>query len=224
MRKYYEAYDDRYRQVHGENLRWFMEAPSAIVAQTLSEFGVEKSAKLLEIGCGEGRDAKFLLDQGYDLLATDISSEAVSFCKRDNPWFSDRFRVLDCTKDRLDQKFDFIYAVAVVHMLVLDADRAAFYRFLRDQLTRKGIALVCTMGDGETERKSDVSTAFQLQERIHEQTGKTVHIAGTSYRAVSFKTFQRELEENGLEILKQGFTNIEPDYWKVMYAVVRRKS
>lgn len=223
-RKYYEAYDDRYRQVHRENLRWFMEEPSAIVEETLSEFQIPKTAKLLELGCGEGRDAKFLLHQGYDLLATDISSEAVSYCQKENPQFAGRFRTLDCTKDTLDTTCDFIYAVAVIHMLVLDEDRAAFYRFIHTHLSENGIALICTMGDGETERQSDISTAFELQERTHEQTGKTVHIAGTSYRGVSFETFDRELTENGLEILKQGFTDVQPDYYQMMYAVVKRKS
>lgn len=78
-RHYYEAYDDRYRQVHGENLRWFMEEPSPIVGQVLSEYGIPDNAKLLEIGCGEGRDARFLLKRGYDVLATDVSAEAVAY-------------------------------------------------------------------------------------------------------------------------------------------------
>lgn len=223
-RSYYEAYDDRYRQVHGENLRWFMEEPSPIVGQVLSEFRIPRTARLLEIGCGEGRDGKFLLNLGYDVLATDVSAEAVAYCRRENPGFADRFQVLDCIKDRLDIQFDFIYAVAVVHMLVLDADRDGFYRFFHDQLSETGIGLICTMGDGELERQSDISTAFALQERIHEPTGRTVRIAGTSYRGVSFATFQRELERNGLEILRQGLTDIQPDYWKMMYAVVKRKS
>lgn len=222
-RKYYEAYDDRYRQVHSENLSWFMEEPSPIVGEIIAEFDILKSAKLLEVGCGEGRDAKFLLEQGFDLLATDISAEAISYCQRTNPGFSGKFQVLDCVRQRLETKFDFIYAVAVIHMLVLDDDRNGFYQFVREQLSDQGIALICTMGDGEFERQSDISTAFALQERTHEQTGRTVHIAGTSCRMVSFETFDRELETNGLTVLKQGMTSIEPDFPQMMYAVVKRK-
>lgn len=221
MRKYYEAYDDRYRQVHSENLRWFTEDASPIVSEVIEEFHILPSMKILEVGCGEGRDAIVLLDRGFDLLATDISSEAVAFCRKENPKAAERFQVLDCLKDRLENRFDFIYAIAVVHMLVLDEDRRGFYHFVREQLTEDGIALICTMGDGIMERKSDISNAFTLQEREHEPTGKTVHIASTSYRAVSFETFNRELEETGLTVLKQGITAIEPDYWKMMYAVVK---
>jgi len=221
-RRYYEAYDDRYHQIHSQNLNWFMEAPSKIVEEVLARYGVGKNAKLLEIGCGEGRDAVALLKRGYDLLATDVSEAAVAYCKRK---FSDHekcFHRLDCVKERLEERFDFIYAVAVVHMLVLDSDRAGFYRFVREHLSENGIGLICTMGDGEMERCSDISVAFDLQERVHEQTGKKVQIAGTSYRAVSFASFRNELDENGLEILEEGFTDMKPDYFCMMYAVVKR--
>ena len=221
-RKYYEAYDDRYRQVHSRHLRWFMEEPSHIVSDVVAEFGISQTDKLLEIGCGEGRDARFLLRNGYDLLATDISAEAIGYCRREMPEFGAHFQVLNCLADRLDTKFDFLYAVAVIHMLVLDEDRRDFYGFVREHLKESGIALICTMGDGVMERKSDISTAFDLQERLHEQSGQTVRIAGTSYRGVSFETFRGELAENGLTILKEGLTDVQPDYWKMMYAVVKK--
>ena len=117
-RKYYDAYDDRYQQVHGLNLRWFAENPSPIVAETMKNYSVSREHRLLEIGCGEGRDARPLLEQGYDLLATDVSPEAVAFCRNAMPDHADRFRVLDCVAGTLEESFDFIYAVAVVHMPV----------------------------------------------------------------------------------------------------------
>ncbi|MGM9619385.1 MAG: class I SAM-dependent methyltransferase [Oscillospiraceae bacterium] len=222
-RKYYEAYDDRYRQVHEENLQWFHKNPSAIVAETMSAFSVSSRDKILEIGCGEGRDAFPLLEQGFDLLATDVSPEAIRFCQSERPDFAKHFQTLDCVSETLGCKFDFIYAVAVVHMLVPDEDRNAFYGFIRAHLKSTGIALVCTMGDGSCERRTDIHTAFDRQERVHEQTGKTVRIAGTSCRMVSFRTFEQELERNGLVVIKRGVTSVEPDFSQMMYAVVRMR-
>lgn len=223
-REYYEAYDDRYRQVHAQGLRWFDEAPSGIVSQTMEDFHISKEANLLEIGCGEGRDARFLLRKGHDLLATDISPEAIDYCRREDPEHSAHYRVLDCVRGSVGRKFDLIYAVSVVHMLVKDEDRRGFYGFIREHLKPGGIALICTMGDGQMECATDATAAFAVQERIHEPTGKRVMIASTSYRAVSFAAFEQELGDSGLEILKQGFTDIQPDYWKVMYAVVKKQS
>lgn len=222
-RSYYHAYDDRYKQVHGQGLQWFSVMPSPIVAETIREFSILPGQhKLLEIGCGEGRDAFPLLQEGFDLLATDISPTAVSFCQEKMPARAEAFRVLDCVTEDLPQRFDLIYAVAVVHMLVLDEDRDAFYRFIREHLTPSGIGLICTMGDGSFERRSDISTAFDLQDRVHEQTGTPVRIAGTSCRMVSFDTFERELTRNGLHIIRKGITAVEPDFPEMMFAVVRK--
>lgn len=220
-RKYFEAYDDRYKQIHEQNLQWFSEASSPIVEETIHAFNLSHQAKFLEIGCGEGRDAYLLLAQGYDLLATDISPEAIAFCQRKFPEFASRFQILDCVAGTLDEKCDFIFAVAVLHMLVSDEDRNAFYRFIRTHLTPDGIALICTMGDGQMERQSDVRTAFDLNERVHEASGKTVHIAGTSCRIVNFQTFEEELARNCLNVVKRGMTAVEPDFPQMMYAVVK---
>lgn len=222
-RKYYEAYDDRYKQIHAENLQWFYKNPSPIVAETIADFSVSYEHRILEIGCGEGRDAFLLLEQGFRLLATDVSAEAIRFCQNRLPAFSNHFQVLDCITGKLDCSFDFIYAIAVVHMLVLDEDRNAFYQFIRTHLTPTGIALICTMGDGILERQTDILTAFDIQDRIHGQTGKTVQIANTSCRMVSFQTFERELQANGFTVLRQGLTAIEPDFPQIMYAVVRNE-
>lgn len=222
MRKYYEAYDDRYRQVHEKALQWASDTPSAIVLEAMENYGIGKEASILELGCGEGRDAVQLLKRGYALAAMDISPEAIRYCREKWPEFSDNFRVLDCIAGTLEAKFDFIYAVAVIHMLVEDADRAAFYHFIREHLKEKGIGLVCTMGDGTMERKSDVSTAFCLQERTHGETGEKLLLAGTSCRMVTRETFLREIQENGLETLETGLTSVEPDFPVMLYAIVKK--
>lgn len=223
-KKYYEAYDDRFRQIHEQNLQWFSEAPSPIVAETICEFSISAQSKLLEIGCGEGRDAYPLLLRGFDLLAADVSQEAIAFCQRKFHDFAAHFQVVNCITETLGRTFDFIYAVAVLHMLVLDNDRNAFYRFIREHLTSDGIALICTMGDGNFERRTDIRTAFDLHERIHERSGKSVHIAGTSCRIVNFQTFKEELARNGLDLLKEGVTAVEPDFPQMMFAIVKKNN
>ena len=220
-RKYYEAYDDRYRQIHSQNLQWFYDEPTPIVLQTINAYGIPQSQKILELGCGEGRDAYPLLQLGYDVRATDISEAAVRYAQKKWPQYRKNFAVLDCISETLEEKFDFIYAVAVVHMLVEDTHRDAFYRFIRTHLNEAGIALICTMGDGTIERQSDIRTAFDLQNRIHEQTGKQVQIASTSCRMVSFETLHKELQRNGLALLQEGMTAAPPDFPQLMYVVVK---
>lgn len=219
-RKYYTAYEERYKTAHAQGISWSSDVSTPIVSDVLKRYGVSRKQKLLEIGCGEGRDARAVLEQGYDLLATDISPEAIRFCREKMPGYADHFCVLDCLSEKPERQYDFIYAVAVIHMLVLDSDRNGFYRFVRDSLKEDGLALICTMGDGKYEMQSDISRAFEVQERQHESG--TILVAGTSCRMVSFPTFERELEENGLYIMEKGITPSFPDFDKLMYAVVKR--
>lgn len=221
-RKYYEAYDDRYRQVHSKKLQWFHTEPSPIVKEIINDLGIQKDQTLLELGCGEGRDAVSLLKDGYQLLATDISEEAIRYCCEKAPEYAAQFSILDCVGGSLDDRFDYIYSVAVLHMLVNDRDRAAFYKFYYNHLKENGFGLICSMGDGRIVRRSDITTAFQLQERIHEQSGEKVLIAGTSCRMVSFDTMYQEMNENGLKVIKSGITSVEPDFPQMMFAVVQK--
>lgn len=220
-RPYYAAYDERYKTAHAFGVRWSGDSCTPIVTEMLEKYGITPEHSLLEIGCGEGRDARAVLEAGYRLCATDLSEEAIAYCKKHLPQYAERFSVLNCLSDELDERFDFVYSVAVIHMLVLPEDRDGFYRFIRDHLKPNGLALICTMGDGQHEFQSDISTAFTLQQREHESGPMLV--AGTSCRMVSFQTFENELIRNGLDIAEMGLTSALPDFNSLLFALVRRQ-
>ena len=218
-RKYYAAYEERYKTAHSKGVSWSSDVNTPIVMDVIDKYKINPQHPMLEIGCGEGRDSKTVLEHGFSLMATDISQEAIAYCRQQMPQFENHFSVLDCLSSQLEEKFDFIFAVAVVHMLVLDGDRDGFYQFIRSHLTSEGVALICTMGDGEFEMQSDISNAFTLQEREHD-SGKMM-VAGTSCRMVSWNTFEKELKRNSLTIIEKGITSSLPDFNSLMYVVVK---
>lgn len=218
-RKYYEAYDERYKTAHAHGVSWESSVSTPIVMEILEKYQIRKDHRLLEIGCGEGRDSRCVLEHGYPLLATDISKEAIAYCKKLMPQYESHFRVLDCLSAELDEAYDFIFGIAVIHMLVLDEDRNGFYQFIRSHLCTDGIALICTMGDGALEKQSDIETAFTLQERNH-ASGRMM-VAGTSCRMVSWVTFEKELARNGLILVEKGLIHAFPNFDNLMYAVVK---
>ena len=127
MDKYYEAYDKRYKQVHDKGLAWSIDTNTKIVEDIIRKYNLGNES-MLEIGCGEGRDARYLLDRGYNVLATDISQEAIDYCKKNDTNHKDNYKVLNILEGNLPNKYGFIYSVACLHMLVLDEDRDKFYR------------------------------------------------------------------------------------------------
>lgn len=222
MKEYYEAYDQRYQQVHERGLEWFSGQPTPIVGEALARLGVPGDSSMLEIGCGEGGDAAFLLDKGCNVTATDVSPAAIAHCRAKYPQWAERFSVLDCLKDETAARYDFIYAVAVLHMLVPDEDRQRLLSFIREHLTEEGAGLVVVMGDGEISRATDIASAFDLQERTHGQSGQKMLLTSTSCRIVTREEFREEIQRADLHIAEMGNTSWD-DAPFAMYAIVRKQ-
>ena len=221
MPKYYQVYDKRYQQVHAHNISWYSDNPTPLVLETINSYRLNQWDKMLEIGCGEGRDARYLLQKGYDLTATDVSDEAVDYCVRRDQKNRVAYRVMDVLDNQDTNSYDFIYSVAVLQMMVLDKDRKGFYRYIRDHLKDNGIALILSKGDGEETLDTGIDVAWQDEDRVH-HTGEALRVARAAVRMVNFDQFLKELEANKLEVISHGLTNSEPDYPKIMFALVRK--
>ena len=72
-RKYYAAYNERYKTAHAQGVSWSSNVSTPIVMEVIEKYNINRSQRLLEIGCGEGRDARTVLEDGFQLTATDIS-------------------------------------------------------------------------------------------------------------------------------------------------------
>lgn len=219
MKKYYHAYDERYKKIHEEGLLWCSDQPTPEVMNWVEYYNIPLGEEICEIGCGEGRDALHLAEQGHKITGIDISRKAIKKCKElakerevDLEWIVSDALFLG---EELNKSYDWIYSVGTLHMLVEDKDRKEFLRSIYSLLKPKGKFLLISMGDGETERSTDVSTAFELQERTHMLSGKTYKLPSTSYRAVNWENHIKELEELGFTIEKTLNTQNE-EYFKCM--------
>ena len=128
---YYKAYEKRYQQVYKHNYLWSSKEPTPDVIETILKEKISSNAKILELGCGEGRDAIFLLDKNYDVLAVDYSNTVIEKCKElSNYNYNDKFKQFDIINDILNDKFDFIYSIAVIHMFVNKKQYCGFIQSL----------------------------------------------------------------------------------------------
>ncbi|MCQ4923612.1 class I SAM-dependent methyltransferase [Tissierella carlieri] len=219
MKKYYHAYEERYKKIHGEGLLWFSKEPTPELISWIEYYDISVDDEICEVGCGEGRDALYLAEQGYKITGVDISEEAIKKCeelskeRRVNVnWIvSDALQL----NEKLKKHYDWIYSVGTLHMLVEDEDRKRFLNTINSLLNPKGKLLLISMGDGEIERKTEIETAFDLQERSHMKSGKTFEVASTSYRAINWKNHREELEDAGFIVEKIMNTENE-EYSKCM--------
>ena len=202
-REYYKAYDERYETVHSQTgLAWAGDKPSEILKDLLARWGATEKSSILEIGCGEGQNALYLNHNGYNIVATDVSQAAIRWCRQKAQELgvtNGEFFLLDAVKDKLNEKFDYIYSVSTLHMLVLDSDRKAFLDFIYSHLNDNGIAIITVMGDGEMEKKDcDISKAYDLSPR--EFAGDTINVASTSCKIVNWQDLFAELSSSRLAV------------------------
>jgi cyclopropane fatty-acyl-phospholipid synthase-like methyltransferase len=71
----------------------------------------ENKKTILELGSGAGLDAKYFQDNGFDILATDLSGEMINMCKKRGL----NAQVIDLYDlSALNRKFDGIYSLNVL--------------------------------------------------------------------------------------------------------------
>lgn len=225
--KYYEAYDDRYKVVHTQTGNaWAGKTPSIILKDILTKYGATFESSILEIGCGEGQNALYLQQEGFNVFASDVSPVAINWCKKkalEHNTNADNYFVLDVLDNSHTAKYDFIYTVSTLHMLVLQEDRKAFLDFIYTHLKDNGKAIITIMGDGKMEKKdSDITKAFDLSTRTMEN-GETIQVANTTCKIVNWQDFFTELNISRLNILEHFTTNQISGFNISMVAIVERK-
>lgn len=218
---YYKAYDQRYRQVYKNGMLWSTKENSIDVIHTMNKYHISSSSKILDLGCGEGRDAIYLLNNGYDVLGIDYSTTVIEKCNElsryQYPW---KFRQFDLIQGRMNEKFDFIYSIAVLHMFVTSLHRKRYFQFIKEHLEEGGIALICVLGDGATNYTSDYTQAFLDSKRIVMNNGKELEIATTSCKIVDWETLENEIYSSNLKIEERWLSNDIPEFLESMCVVV----
>ena len=224
VKDYYKAYEERYKKVHKQGNLWEYDTNSPIVIDFLKDNKVNKENKILDLGCGEGRDAIYLLNKGYNVLAIDYSKSAIDKCNElTNNKYKDSFKAFDIFKDKLASNFDYIYSISVLHMFVLDEHRNNYLNFIYNHLNKNGKALITVLGDGIIEKQTDINDAFELTERIIQKTNKKIYVAKTSCRIVNWHTLENEIKRNRLKIEKKWISNNIPGFNNSMCVIVSKE-
>ncbi len=220
---YYKAYEKRYSQVYENNMLWSAKENTPDVVEVLNQYKINKKSKILDLGCGEGRDSIGLLNDGYNVMAVDYSSTVIEKCKElSNYKYNKNFKQFDLINDKMNCKFDFIYSVAVLHMFVLDEHRNKFLSFVREHLKNDGICLICVLGDGNREYVSNIDEAFKNIKRTVMNNNTELEIAATSCKIVNWEHLECEILNNGLKIEQKWISNDIPEFENSMCVVVKK--
>lgn len=220
---YYKAYEKRYKDTYKNRCLWETTEPTKEIERTIEKYNINKKDSILDLGCGEGRDAIYLLNNNYNVLAVDYSKSAIAKCNElTNNKYINNFKQFDLFEDEITNKFNFIYSVAVIHMFVSEYHRKKFYDFIYNHLKDNGIALIIAMGDGIKEYQTDTSIAFKKEEKININTNKKIKVANTSCKVKSMDNMLKEIQNSNLKILDKSIISDVPSFSKCLCFVVKK--
>lgn len=111
-------YDNHYS---GKEYYWGLE-PNMLCYEIMKRKPPVKPYKVLDIGCGEGKDAVFFAKNGYDVTAFDISETGIQKAKNLADIHSVKvdFFKADIKDFRIETDYDIIFSSGVFHYIPLD--------------------------------------------------------------------------------------------------------
>lgn len=129
-------YDNRYSE---KEFYWGLK-PNTLCYEIMRLKPPTKPYKVLEIGCGEGKDAVFLAKNGYDVTAFDASGEGISKAKHlaDIHNVKANFFKADINYFNPNTDYDIIYSSGVFHYIPLNL-RENIIKKLKSYTTTNGI-------------------------------------------------------------------------------------
>lgn len=220
---YYKAYDKRYKIVHETNNLWECFKPTPDVKKFIYE-NVNKDDSCLDLGCGEGRDAIYLLNNGYNIDAIDYSIEAIKTCKKlISDEHRNRFFQMDIFNNNLSKKYNFIYSVCVLHMFILKEHRNQFFKFIYNHLNDDGKALIIVLGDNVIEKETNIEDAFKLEERIINNSNAKANIPKTSCKIVKKNDLNIEINSNNFIIEEQWISKKVPGFSSTICTIIKKR-
>lgn len=133
------GYDNRYA---GKEYYWGLE-PNKLCYEIMRRKPSIKPYKILDIGCGEGKDAVFLAKNGYDVTAFDISEAGIQKAKNlaDMHKVSVNFFKADIKDFRVETDYDIIFSSGVFHYIPLDL-RQSLINNLKEHTKINGLNVI----------------------------------------------------------------------------------
>lgn len=127
---------------------------------------LKKDTKLLEIGCGNGRDAAYFSMKGIDVTAIDRSDAAIEECQRSHKELPISFfkGTLEEVDEIMNDKFDVVYSRFVIHAMPVSEEISMLSKSFNLLKTAGQIYIECRSIKDPLARKGEI---ISPTERIH---------------------------------------------------------
>lgn len=110
---------DRFNSKFRFNLHAFGTQSLDLVTNILK---YKKTGSVLDLGCGNGRNALFLLSKGFHVTGVDLSKVGLDLIRKKAGNYQGNIKLIlsDVTKLETDEKFDLVLAIGLLHFLQIN--------------------------------------------------------------------------------------------------------
>jgi SAM-dependent methyltransferase len=169
-----DYWESRFRELDKETYDFSQSKPSSVLAGFCENY-LKIGATVLDLGCGEGRNAHYLAQMGYQVYGVDITAEAVKFCR-------ERFALYDLpgTFEHLsfpDDHFAGIICIAALDHVTFESSQIAMAEIRRVLMPNGMILLTFDPLDQDEEilDEAEVLTDGTLRFVRGKQAGMVFH-------------------------------------------------
>lgn len=223
---YYFGYEDRYRTVYENGAQlWESEEPNASLLQIMRERPAVFAGRIIDLGCGEGRDSLYLLSQGHDVVSVDVSHSALARARERAaaaglPAGGFKERDIIYLRGFENDRFDLAMNMGCLHMLVDEGQRARHISRVHDIVRPGGHFIVdhCasewgkgffSIPDYETVA-ADLVPGRVIPRKIRVSGGeKNIDLEVLPYAERSGDALVEEISRYGFRLVDSTYTNTE---------------
>ena len=175
--------------------------PSPFAHHVIKHYAQENHS-LIELGCGNGRDAIYFANKGLNVLAYDLCEEEIEFLSRNYPHPNLEFKVDDFTNLGKSLKCSLVYSRFTIHSISYKGQTAVL-NWVSNILLDKGYFLL--------EARGKQNELFKKGVPVEDE--QDAYIYNNHYRRfLDFSETCKTLESIGLKIVeaseKNGFSPI----------------
>jgi tellurite methyltransferase len=189
------------------------EEPSLFAEYVMQRYA-KVGKKLIELGCGNGRDAHFFAANGVDVVAVDQCAEEIHQLVSTNGKYPNlHFGAADFTAmpDTKNGGYNMVYSRFTLHSVIAE-DQAKTLQWSRRNLAENGLLCVETRG-----QKNEL---YQKGEPVEGDPNAYIH-DGHYRRFVDFDEFTEEIKETGLSVIEASEQTGYAPYQNTDYHFIR---
>ena len=126
----------------GDEYYWGLE-PGDFLFELINLCPPTENTKVLDIGCGEGKDAVFMAEKGYDVTAFDLTENGIrkTIALAHKRGVKVNAYVDDINTFETDEQFDIIFSTGTVQY-IFDENKEAFFKKLEKITKPNGIVFI----------------------------------------------------------------------------------